>query len=172
MRQPRRLPRAARCRGADIGALRRGAAVGGRAVTAAARLSPTTVKTDQLAGRPAPPSLLVDVPELVKAYYTERPDPFAPKQRVVFGTSGHRGSSLKAEFTEAHILAITQAICLYRQVHEIASKSSLRPRRLATRRAHSPRSVGSSRSRNQSPVRLTTSDVAISTSPGHVEIHH
>ena len=87
------------------------------------------MKTDPLAGRPAPPSLLVDVPELVKAYYTERPDPFAPKQRVVFGTSGHRGSSLKAEFTEAHILAITQAICLYCQVHEIASKSSLRPRR-------------------------------------------
>ncbi len=77
------------------------------------------MKTDPLAGRPAPPSLLVDVPELVRAYDTERPDPSVPVQRVAFGTSGHRGSSLKAGFNEAHILAVTQAICLYRQSHEI-----------------------------------------------------
>ncbi|HEX9504752.1 MAG TPA: alpha-D-glucose phosphate-specific phosphoglucomutase, partial [Acidimicrobiia bacterium] len=77
------------------------------------------MKADPVAGRPAPPSLLVDVPELVRAYDTERPDPSVPVQRVAFGTSGHRGSSLKAGFNEAHILAVTQAICLYRQSHEI-----------------------------------------------------
>ncbi|OLB95235.1 MAG: phosphoglucomutase, alpha-D-glucose phosphate-specific [Candidatus Rokubacteria bacterium 13_1_40CM_68_15] len=77
------------------------------------------MKTDPLAGRPAPPSLLVDVPKLLEAYYAERPDPSVPAQWVVFGTSGHRGSSLKAGFNEAHILAITQAICLYRQAHGI-----------------------------------------------------
>jgi phosphoglucomutase len=68
-----------------------------------------------LAGKPAPPSLLVNVPRLVTAYYTERPDPRVPEQRVVFGTSGHRGSSLKVGFNEGHILAITQAICSYRK---------------------------------------------------------
>ncbi len=67
-----------------------------------------------LAGTPAPLSLLVNVPKLVTAYYTERPDPSMPEQRVLFGTSGHRGSSLKVGFNEGHILAITQAICLYR----------------------------------------------------------
>jgi phosphoglucomutase len=72
-----------------------------------------------LAGKPAPPSLLVDVPRLVTAYYVERPDPANPAQRVTFGTSGHRGSSLKADFNEAHILAITQAICLYRAAQAI-----------------------------------------------------
>ncbi len=79
----------------------------------------STAKIHPLAGRPAPPSLLVNVAQLVRAYYTERPDPSVPEQRVVFGTSGHRGSSLKAGFNEAHILAITQAICLYRQEHHI-----------------------------------------------------
>jgi phosphoglucomutase len=68
-----------------------------------------------LAGKPAPPSLLVDVPRLVTAYYTGHPDPSVPSQRVAFGTSGHRGSSLDDAFNEAHILAITQAICLYRR---------------------------------------------------------
>ena len=67
-----------------------------------------------LAGKPADPSILVNVPRLVTAYYTGRPDPSVPAQRVVFGTSGHRGSSLDNAFNEAHILAITQAICLYR----------------------------------------------------------
>jgi phosphoglucomutase len=67
-----------------------------------------------LAGKPAPLSLLVNVSNLVTAYSTERPDPSVPEQRVVFGTSGHRGSSLKVGFNEGHILAITQAICLHR----------------------------------------------------------
>src|SRR5215468_9066522 len=68
-----------------------------------------------LAGKPAPESILVDVARLVDAYRERRPDPSVPAQRVVFGTSGHRGSSLDTAFNEAHILAITQAICLYRK---------------------------------------------------------
>jgi phosphoglucomutase len=67
-----------------------------------------------LAGKPAPPSLLVDVPRLVTAYYTGVPDPAVPAQRVAFGTSGHRGSSFPCSFNEGHVLAITQAICEYR----------------------------------------------------------
>src|SRR5499426_1572717 len=72
-----------------------------------------------LAGKPADPSLLINVPRLVTAYYTGRPDPSIPTQRVVFGTSGHRGSALDNAFNEAHILAITQAICLYRKEQSI-----------------------------------------------------
>jgi phosphoglucomutase len=72
-----------------------------------------------LAGKPADPSLLINVPRLVTAYYTGRPDPSVPAQRVVFGTSGHRGSALDNAFNEAHILAITQAICLYRKQQSI-----------------------------------------------------
>ncbi len=68
-----------------------------------------------LAGKPADPSILVDVPRLVTAYYTGGPDPSVPTERVAFGTSGHRGSSLDNAFNEAHILAITQAICEYRK---------------------------------------------------------
>jgi phosphoglucomutase len=67
-----------------------------------------------LAGQPAPASVLVNVPRLVSAYYTERPDPAVPAQRVAFGTSGHRGSSFDIAFNEAHVLAISQAICEYR----------------------------------------------------------
>jgi phosphoglucomutase len=67
-----------------------------------------------LAGKPAPPSLLVNVPRLITAYYTETPDPKVPSQRVSFGTSGHRGSAFERSFNEAHILAIAQAICLHR----------------------------------------------------------
>jgi phosphoglucomutase len=59
--------------------------------------------------------MLVNVPRLVTAYYTEAPDPAAPAQRVAFGTSGHRGTAFKRSFNESHILAITQAICLYRK---------------------------------------------------------
>jgi phosphoglucomutase len=66
------------------------------------------------AGQPARPSDLVDVPHLLTAYYTVEPDPTDPAQQVVFGTSGHRGSSLDGAFNEAHILATTQAICEYR----------------------------------------------------------
>src|SRR5499433_3203477 len=72
-----------------------------------------------LAGKPADLSLLIDVPRLVTAYYAGRPDPSVPAQRVRFGTSGHRGSALDNAFNEAHILAITQAICLYRKEHRI-----------------------------------------------------
>jgi phosphoglucomutase len=67
------------------------------------------------AGKPAEPGMLENIPRLVTAYYTNRPDPAVPGQRVAFGTSGHRGSSLDHAFNEAHILAITQAICLYRK---------------------------------------------------------
>ena len=67
------------------------------------------------AGAPAAPSDLVNVPRLVTAYYAERPDPAVAEQRVSFGTSGHRGSSFDRAFNEWHILAITQAICFYRQ---------------------------------------------------------
>jgi phosphoglucomutase len=73
-----------------------------------------------LAGRPAPASMLVNVARLVAAYYTERPDPGVREQRVSFGTSGHRGSSLRLGFNEAHILAVSQAICLYRREQRIA----------------------------------------------------
>jgi phosphoglucomutase, alpha-D-glucose phosphate-specific len=74
-----------------------------------------TAKTNPLAGKPAPPSLLVNVPRLVAAYYCNMPDPSIPSQRVSFGTSGHRGSASNCTFNEAHVLAIAQAICLYRQ---------------------------------------------------------
>jgi len=73
------------------------------------------MKPHPLAGQPAPEALLVDVPRLVTAYYAERPDPEVPAQRVAFGTSGHRGSSLECAFNEAHILAISEAICRYRK---------------------------------------------------------
>jgi phosphoglucomutase len=72
------------------------------------------MKISAYAGKPALDWMLVDVPALVSAYYTEEPDPSVPAQRVAFGTSGHRGSSLDKSFNERHILAITQAICLYR----------------------------------------------------------
>jgi phosphoglucomutase len=72
------------------------------------------MKISPLAGKPAPPGILVDVPRLITAYYAEAPDPRVPAQRVAFGTSGHRGSSFNRAFNERHILAITQAICLYR----------------------------------------------------------
>ncbi len=73
------------------------------------------MKLSPLAGKPAPPALLVDIPRLITAYYTSWPDPKRPTQRVSFGTSGHRGSSLELAFNERHILAITQAICAYRK---------------------------------------------------------
>ena len=68
-----------------------------------------------LAGRPAAPRALVDVAALVHAYHERIPDPSDPAQRVAFGTSGHRGSAFRAAFNEAHILAITEAICRYRE---------------------------------------------------------
>jgi len=77
------------------------------------------MEISKLAGKPADQSLLINVPRLITAYYTGQPDPSVPAQRVVFGTSGHRGSALDNSFNEAHILAITQAICLYRKQQSI-----------------------------------------------------
>jgi phosphoglucomutase len=77
------------------------------------------MKVSPLAGKPAEPSMLVNVPRLVTAYYTEVPDPSVPAQRVAFGTSGHRGSAFDKAFNEWHILAISQAICLYREQQKI-----------------------------------------------------
>jgi phosphoglucomutase len=71
--------------------------------------------TNPLAGKPAPLELLANVPRLISAYYTGRPDPSVPSQRVAFGTSGHRGSSFDDAFNEWHVLAISQAICDYRK---------------------------------------------------------
>jgi len=73
----------------------------------------------ELAGKPVPRSLLANIPRLVSAYYTHRPDVTDPAHRVAFGTSGHRGSSLKHSFNEDHILAISQAICEYRKSKNI-----------------------------------------------------
>jgi phosphoglucomutase len=70
-----------------------------------------------LAGTPAPKEMLIDVAQIERDYFERRPDMNDPAQRVSFGTSGHRGSPLDGKFTEAHILAITQAICDYRQSH-------------------------------------------------------
>ena len=73
------------------------------------------MSTHPLAGQPAPKSILVNVPELISAYFTLSPDPQQAAERISFGTSGHRGSSLKRSFNQAHILAVTQAVCEYRQ---------------------------------------------------------
>ena len=67
------------------------------------------------AGKPVPPNALANIPRLITAYFASKPDPADPAQRVSFGTSGHRGSSLKNSFNEDHILATTQAICDYRR---------------------------------------------------------
>jgi len=77
------------------------------------------MKVSPCAGKPAEVSMLVNVPRLVTAYFAEVPDPSVPAQRVAFGTSGHRGSAFEKAFNEAHILAISQAICLYREQKEI-----------------------------------------------------
>src|ERR1700761_7819080 len=71
--------------------------------------------TDPRAGKLANPEILVNVPALITDYYAYKPDPAEKTQRVAFGTSGHRGSSLSCSFNEDHILAITQAICEYRK---------------------------------------------------------
>jgi phosphoglucomutase len=74
-----------------------------------------TAKINPLAGKPAEPSMLVNVPRLVTAYFAGKPDASVPAQRVAFGTSGHRGSAFNNAFNEAHILAISQAVCDHRQ---------------------------------------------------------
>ncbi len=77
------------------------------------------MKVSPFAGKPAEASMLVNVPRLVTAYYAQTPDASVPEQRVAFGTSGHRGSAFEKTFNEGHILAISQAICLYRQQNRI-----------------------------------------------------
>jgi phosphoglucomutase len=74
---------------------------------------------DPRAGKPVESSMLANIPRLMTAYYTRRPDPSIREQRVAFGTSGHRGSAFDSAFNEDHILAITQAICLHRQKQQI-----------------------------------------------------
>src|ERR1051326_6346000 len=73
------------------------------------------MSVNPMAGKPASASMLIDVAKLVRAYYDERPDAANPGQRVAFGTSGHRGSSLARSFNEWHVLAITEAVCRYRE---------------------------------------------------------
>ncbi len=97
-----------------------------RRVTKVASIENTEIQNDErivkispMAGEPAEASMLVNVPRLVSAYYTKVPDPCVPEQRVSFGTSGHRGSSFDKAFNEWHILAISQAICLYRKKKKI-----------------------------------------------------
>ena len=75
--------------------------------------------THPLAGKPVPRELLVNVPRLISAYYTGKPDVSVPEQQVAFGTSGHRGSSLLTSFNEDHILAICQALCEWRRAQGI-----------------------------------------------------
>ena len=74
-----------------------------------------SAKINPLAGKPADPSTLANIPRLVTAYFAGQPDPSVPAQRVAFGTSGHRGSALNHAFNEAHIVAISQALCDHRQ---------------------------------------------------------
>src|SRR4051812_11003801 len=93
------------CRGAP----KRASASGGSAV----------LNVSPYAGKPPDPSTLIDVGQLVAAYYERRPDPTVPAQRVAFGTSGHRGSAFHTAFNEAHILAVTEAVCRYRAEHGI-----------------------------------------------------
>src|ERR1039458_1459809 len=73
------------------------------------------VAISPLAGKPAPKEMLVDLVRLEREYHQRQPDVGNPNQMVSFGTSGHRGTSLRGTFTEAHILAITQALCDYRR---------------------------------------------------------
>ncbi len=77
------------------------------------------MEIDRSAGKPADPAILVNVAKLVTAYYNVQPDLADAKQRVVFGTSGHRGSAFDGAFNEWHILAITQAICDHRKAQKI-----------------------------------------------------
>src|SRR5438309_4587158 len=77
------------------------------------------MKVSPLAGKPPGPGMLVNVPKLITAYYSEVPDPAVPAERVAFGTSGHRGSAFDRTFNEAHVLAISEAICRYRRNERI-----------------------------------------------------
>ena len=106
-----------------------------------------------LAGKPAPKELLVDVSRLEREYDERRPDVDDPNQRVSFGTSGHRGSSLHGSFNEAHILAITQAICDYRRDQGIdgpAVHGQGHARAVGAGPAHGPRGAGGQRGARRS----------------------
>ena len=116
-----------------------------------------TTHISPLAGKPAPLSSLIDVAKLVTAYFELRPDPAIAAQRVVFGTSGHRGSAFDGSFNEWHVLAITQAICDYRRAHDISgplfigidthalSEPRLRQRARSARRERRERHAGGER---------------------------
>jgi phosphoglucomutase len=78
------------------------------------------MEVNKYAGKLPEPGMLVNIPKLISAYYTEKPDPSVKEHQISFGTSGHRGSSLKNSFNENHILAITQAICMYRSIQKIS----------------------------------------------------
>src|SRR5262245_10622043 len=80
---------------------------------------PNSSTISPLAGRPAPRELLIDLTKVERAYYERRPELADANQLVTFGTSGHRDSSLTGTFTDAHVLAIAQAICDYRRSHRI-----------------------------------------------------
>jgi len=92
---------------------------GGSRTASGDRQKESIMSLSPWAGKSAEPSMLVNVPRLLTAYYTYRPDPAVPAQGVAFGTSGHRGSAFAHSFNEAHILAMSQAICLYRQQEHI-----------------------------------------------------
>src|SRR5919201_142216 len=98
-----------------------------------------------LAGKPAPKEILVDVERLLAAYASERPDPSNPLERVAFGTSGHRGSSLRRSFNEAHILAVTQAVCEHRAAQGITGP--LPPRRGGPLNTPPPHPAGGGRNK-------------------------
>ena len=109
-----------------------------------------------LAGHPAPPDMLVDPAQLEREYYARRPDLDDPTQLVSFGTSGHRGSPLRGSFTEAHILAITQAICDYRRGQGIDGPLYMGKDTHALSapgRAHRARGAGRQRRRDDHPAR-------------------
>lgn len=79
-----------------------------------------STSTNPLAGKPAPVSLLTNIPRLITAYYSQQPDAATPAQRVAFGTSGHRGNAFDTSFNEGHVLAISQAICDCRKIKNIS----------------------------------------------------
>jgi phosphoglucomutase len=83
-----------------------------------------SLKVNPLARKPADPASLINVPELVTAYYTKTPDHSVPGQRVSLGASAYRGSAFENSFNEWHILAFSQAICLYRKQQKIDGRCS------------------------------------------------
>ena len=110
----------------------------------------------ELAGKPATRELLLNVPRLVSAYYTGKPDAGDPAQRVSFGTSGHRGSSLRNSFNEDHVLAICQAVCRAQASqghHRTAVHGHGYPCPVRARPGHRARSVCRQRRRRRDPGR-------------------